>query len=204
MAKEKNKNTTKSFVMLIVTGVVLVAVTLCWFAINKISSVGELDSNVEPSASAKAKLYYGYYQEPSQVAISKDKLTGYAEISGEPITLENMIPGAEYFFKAEFSSFTGTKDISLSFTDVVDSGLASAVTVYSRYTDANDTINHPDDENLLQLKKGSYQVMKETVSAGTYVIYFSFKFDDDATVDGYANKSVMIGSVDAILGSEII
>ena len=102
MAKGSNKNATKSFVMLIVTGVVLVAVTLCWFAIMDRSSVEEIKRvDVKNESSTFANIYYGV-DKNDKIAIRTEDIDEYIKISEREIILENMFPGAEYTYMAEF------------------------------------------------------------------------------------------------------
>ncbi len=226
MAKGGNKNATKSFVMLIVTGVVLVAVTLCWFAINKNSSVKDIDSSVNNNASTKATLYVGKTDD-GEIAITSDKnnkkcIVKYetAETVNDTIVLENMIPGAEYFYKAVFLPTTGIKDIKLTFTDVVESKLNDMITVHSRLTTSEDSIIYApedhEDTKKIQLQAWTEKNIidaknVESTETTEYVVYFSFKFSDEATIgtentDGttgvdYRNQSVTIGSIDTVMSS---
>lgn len=221
MANSSNKNATKSLVMLIVTGVVLVAVTLCWFVINKKTSVDSLGSAVNNDASSTAKLYYGVKNQNGDIAVDRETLIGYKEVSEDIIKLENMVPGSEYFYVAVFESCSAGRVITLDFTDVVDYGLAEVITVYCEAIKNSTSIVTTDKgfaqaEAMNQLGNGSVTVcekeIKSSEEAGRYFVYFSFKFDEDATIGGedigdgttsvdYRNKSVTIGSVDTAVSS---
>lgn len=223
MAKGSNKNATKSFVMLIVTGVVLVAVTLCWFAINNRGAINSLESSVEREGAEAAKFYIGYSDaENKKVAITAEELVEYGELETESmlLTLDNMVPGGEYFYKAVFSDIKGLYYANLSLEDVENKILKNMIEVRGRLTTSDDEIHYApaDHENtkILQLQSGEDNIIIEnfkvdSVSKKTYVIYFSFKFSEDATggnekEDGttevdYRNESVIIGNVNATLST---
>ncbi len=210
MAKGGNKNATKSFAMLIVTGIVLVAVTLCWFAINKNSAVERVRSSTGNNASTSATLYVGKTAD-GEIAITSDadnkkRVVKYekTESVDDAIVLENMIPGAEYFFKVEFKTYKGEYDVVLSLNDIVDNGLKDAITVYSRLTTSADTTIHPNGQNPKDLQAGNFVEEKITYEGETScVIYFSFKFSEKATIENYSNKSVEIGKWDAVISKSI-
>lgn len=209
MAKGGNKNATKSFVMLIVTGVVLVAVTLCWFAITNSTNVESISSSVDNTASSKATLWVAEDAE-GNIADRAGFINEYvlAETEGETIVLENMVPGAEYFYKAEFKDCLGDFDVKMELSNIVDKGLQNMITVHSRFTTSADTTIHSDSQNPKPLSDGT--LISDKISCTektTYIIYFSFKFSEDATIgaDGtssdYRNKSVAIGNWDAVISS---
>ena len=232
MVKSSNKNATKSFIMLIVTGVVLVAVTLCWFMINKMSSVDELEREVERKA-LQSKLYCGI-SENDDTATARNDVYGYKMLDDSVITirLENMVPGVEYFFRAVCQCKEGQK-ISLKFTGIEDDGLGDMITVYSTVKkiaddaddfdfsaeEDNDT-NIPDEEdsvdfnvlldNVVEDKVVVCEQVMGTDEQGVYAIYFSFKFEDEATIGGeelddgstsvdYRNKTITISAISAIV-----
>lgn len=220
MAKSSNKNATKSFVMLIVTGVVLVAVTLCWFMLNKNTSVKELENvEVKNESSSVAKLYYGVNKK-GDIAIERDALDGYEALTDNIIKLEDMVPGAEYFYVAAFRSCPVGYWVSLTFEDVTDGGLSDKITVYcdSVKTSKDDPENdegyaETEAQNQLITSDSIIAYEKEIGSESNYFLYFSLKFADDATTGGevidangttsvdYRNKTINIGSVKAVLSS---
>ena len=219
MAKSSSKNATKSFVMLIVTGVVLVAVTLCWFMLNKNTKVDELGSEVKNESSTKAMLYYGVTKK-GKVAIERDTLDGYEPVKEDIITLEDMVPGAEYFYVAVFKNCPAGYWLSLTFAeDVIDGGLSDKLTVYCESVKTSKSDPENDEgyaqtvaQNQLKNAKSIIVYEGKVDSESNYFLYFSFKFADDATIGGedlgngttstdYRNRTLTIGSVEAVLGS---
>lgn len=192
-AKEKNKNSTKSFVMLIVTGITLVAVTLCWFALANSSSVDQVDSSVENDASSPLSIGYGV-DLAGNIAIRGEDVKEYKKISDSTVILENIIPGAEYFYMAEFKNCTEGQTVSLSF-EGIEGTLSSKIKVYRRLTTSTDTVIHSNGENEGTLTS---QDFNKELGVGDYTVYFSFKFADDATVDTYGNSQVKINNVNIV------
>ncbi len=221
MANSSNKNATKSLVMLIVTGVVLVAVTLCWFVINKKTTVDNLGSAVNNDASSTAKLYEGAKETEivnkkkvtKVLAIKREDVKDYTEITDDIIKLENMIPGAEYFFKAEFTNCSPEYVLSLileGVNEVTDSKSldVSKITVYREITNTSDTVKYADaDTKGITLSKGDFAVYDNEKINGkvgegeTLIVYFSFKFSIDAKVENDMEKTINIESVNATISS---
>lgn len=201
MAKEKNKNTTKSFIMLMVTGVVLVAVTLCWFALSNKSQVDQVQSNIENDASSIANIYYGV-DVNNEIAITKDTLSRYEKFGDTKITLSNMIPGAEYFYKAEFKGCKNGQTITLSFDGITgNTGLASQIMVYRVITTTAETIQNPHDfDNVISgtLSSSGLKQEFELTGDGNYTVYYSLKFKDEATVS-YAAQELEIKNVSVVI-----
>ncbi len=144
MAKEKNK-AAKSFTMLVVTGVVLVAVTLCWFAMVRKTSVKDSELGIVNDASSKASIYVGVTNKNGTItnqsteedcvkAIKRDEIAGYVPVSGNAIKLENMVPGSEYFYMAVFQNCSQGYNIEVTLTNVIDKdkgGLINKIMVYN-------------------------------------------------------------------------
>lgn len=221
MAKGGNKNATKSFVMLIVTGVVLVAVTLCWFAINKNSFIEEVDRAVGNKAQTKAELLIGV-DSNGKIADRHEAVKKYVSAKTDEegtIILENMVPGAEYFYMAEFDK-EGDYIIELSMSGVENEGLAEKITVYSRYTNSAGAPIHTNSDSAgavgIKLTELPTYIPEEPSDAGkiikqsikdmgdTHRVYFSFRFEGKNTGNEYGNKSVKIGNVSVTLSSPTI
>ncbi len=219
MAKGGNKNATKSFVMLIVTGVVLVAVTLCWFAINKNSFVEEVERSVGNKAQTKAELLIGV-DSNGKIADRHEAVEEYVSAETDEkgtIILENMVPGAEYFYKAEFAEISGDYVVTLSLSGVENKGLADKITVYSRYTNSTGAPIHTnsDSDEAVGIKltelptyipeepSDEGKIIKQSIKdkGSTHIVYFSFKFEGKNTGNEYGNKSVKIGNVSATISS---
>lgn len=208
MAKGSNKNATKSFVMLIVTGVVLVAVTLCWFAIMDRSSVEEIKRvDVKNESSTFANIYYGV-DKNDKIAIRTEDIDEYIKIEDREIILENMFPGAEYTYMAEFKDANVGNKITLDLNDIanVTGNLTSKVKLNRRISlmtstgkETTDTsCRYAADETTLdQESTFEYTVTR----AGTYRVYFSFKIDENVTVENGRNMSVNIENVDAVISN---
>ncbi|MBE6783072.1 MAG: hypothetical protein E7536_03580 [Ruminococcaceae bacterium] len=214
MAKKKNNKSAKSLIMLVATGLTLVVATLCWFSIMDRSEIEKLDNViVKNENSSKAKIYYGA-DENGNIVASSDEISKYCQVDGNEILLENMVPGAEYSYKAVFPSCSEGQTITLTFTGVQDNGLAEKIEVYGNVSSfesddniINDT-NHATEMKLEKLRNGDIKVIESEIkSKGKYVVYFSFKFSDDAELSttensiGYENKSLKITSIDAVVSS---
>lgn len=218
MAEGSKKNASKSLVMLIVTGVVLVAVTLCWFTIAKMSQIEKIDRSVGNSAQTKAELLIGV-DSSGKIADRHENVKKYVSAETDEkgtIILENIVPGAEYFYMAEFTDKNGDYIVTLSMSGLEDKGLAEKITVYSRYTNSKSAPIHTDsasgEANGISLKEIPTYIPEEPTDVGkilkqsvkgmgsTHIVYFSFKFSEDAGNE-YGNKSAKIGSVSVTLSS---
>lgn len=208
MAKGSNKNATKSFVMLIVTGVVLVAVTLCWFAVMDKSAVEKFDDGfVKNEATSQAMIYYGA-DANGKIAISPDKITQYVKVEDELIILENMFPGAEYTYVAEIASAGKGKKIIFDLDGIrndTDSTLMESVKLNRRLSLMDNNGKETTDTSYkykvdeIFLNKENDNPFEYTVPLdGKYRVYFSFKIDEETTVDK-ENMSIIIDNVDMIL-----
>lgn len=221
MAEGSKKNASKSLVMLIVTGVVLVAVTLCWFTIAKTSYVEEVERSVANNATTIAKLLVGV-DSNGKIADRHEYVKEYVDAETDEngaIILENIVPDAEYFYKAEFENKSGDYIITLLMSNVEDKGLADKITVYSRYTNSKNSpihTNSDSDEAVgIDLSKLPTYTPDESSDEGkiiqqsikgkgdTHIVYFSFKFSKGAGND-YGNKSVKIGNVSVTLSSPTV
>ena len=219
MAKGGNKNATKSFVMLIVTGVVLVAVTLCWFAINRNSFIEGIDRSVGNKAQTKAELLIGV-DSNGKIADRHEAVKKYVSAETDEkgtIVLENMVPGAEYFYMAEFENKSGDYIIELSMSGVENKGLAEKITVYSRYTNSAGAPIHTNSDSdeavgkkltdlptyIPEEPSDEGKIIKQSIKdkGSTHRVYFSFRFEGKNTGNEYGNKSVKIGNVSVTLSS---
>ncbi len=204
MAKIKNKSSAKSLVMVLVTGITLVAVTLCWFAIADKSNVNSIDSVIENDSSSKTRILCGVVDSTTQkIAITSDEVSAYVPIEGEAITLENMIPGAEYFYRVDFSNCkTGQKiDFSLEFANT-SSPLFQKISVSRLVMKTDNAIYTSSGQNVTSLANTANVFSVNISEDGNYSFYFSFKFADEATHELYANQSVTIKNVSVVLNSE--
>lgn len=208
MAKGSNKNATKSFVMLIVTGVVLVAVTLCWFAIMDRSSVEEIKRvDVKNESSTFASIYYGV-DENNKIAIRTTDIKEYIKIDDREIILENMFPGAEYTYMAEFNNAGAGNKITLDLNDIanVKGNLMSSVKLNRRISlmtssgkeTTDEYYRYAADETTLD-KESTFEY--KVSRAGTYRVFFSFKIDEAKTIGNAANMSINIENVDAVISN---
>lgn len=212
MAKGGNKNATKSFVMLIVTGVVLVAVTLCWFAIMDRSSVEEIKRvDVKNESSTFANIYYGV-DKNDKIAIRTEDIVKYEMISDREIVLENMFPGAEYTYMAEFKNAEKGYKITLDLNKIADvqGNLISSVKLNRRVS----LMSGDSGDKETTSAEPSYKVQADEIflsdentftytvpNNGRYRVYFSFKIDENKTIDDVANMSAMIENVDAVISN---
>lgn len=201
MAKEKNNNSSKSLVMILITGITLVAVTLCWFAImNKASMAEKQKGKVVNETSKIASILYGA-DKTGKIAITPDEITNYKQVSESIIKLENMFPGAEYTYLAKFPKATAGQKIILTLEDVNNvypGNLASVVEVsYRVETDKAGEIML--EENTVNLKVGDNALINYKVPAkDEYYVYFSFKIKENAELDK-ANMTIEITNVNAVL-----
>jgi len=206
MAKGGNKNATKSFVMLIVTGVVLVAVTLCWFAIMDRSSVEEIKRvDVKNESSTFANIYYGA-DENDKIAIRTEDIDEYIKISNREIILENMFPGAQYTYMAEFTNADAGNKITLDLNGIanVNGNLMSSVKLNRRISLMTSNEKETTDEHYRYVADETNLDKESTFEyivplKGTYRVFFSFKIDEARTIGNAANMSINIENVDAVI-----
>lgn len=208
MAKKKEKNSAKSLAMVLITGITLVAATLCWFAIMDRSSVEELKRiDVKNESSTFANIYFGA-DATGEIAITPESIKQYVKIDTREISLENMFPAAEYTYMAEFKDANVGNKITLDLNDIanVTGNLTSKVKLNRRISlmtssgkETTDTsCRYAADETTLdQESTFEYTVPR----AGTYRVYFSFKIDENVTVENGRNMSVNIENVDAVISS---
>ncbi len=209
MAKVKNQNTAKSLVLLIVTGIILAAATLCWFAISDRSTVEDVDTQVENAASSTANIYYGVDRN-GEIAIRKEDVASYKRIDTTTIELKDMFPGAEYFYMAEFSNCTEGRTVSLSFEGIKDTkgNLSQSVEVDRKivYVDSStssetDLKKSPQENSTSKvfLNQIDNEVFNcKVTAAGKYKIYYSFKLEEKTTSEK-ENSSVIIENVNAVV-----
>ena len=120
MAKKKEKNSAKSLAMVLITGITLVAATLCWFAIMDRSSVEELKRiDVKNESSTFANIYFGA-DATGEIAITPESIKQYVKIDTREISLENMFPAAEYTYMAEFKDANVGNKITLDLNDIAN------------------------------------------------------------------------------------
>ena len=217
MAKEKNNNSAKSLAMVLITGITLVAATLCWFAIMDRSAIEQIDDvKVVNDSSTYANIYYGA-DTNDEIAITPGSIKKYVKIENRVITLENMFPGAEYTYMAEFRNASKGMVITLGLNDIANvpnsitnktGNLTTKVKLNRRVTlmsgdsgDKETTSQEPSykyqaEEILLSNENTlTYTVPKD----GRYRVYFSFKIDEETTVENGGNMSIEIKNVDAVI-----
>lgn len=209
MAKVKNQNTAKSLVLLIVTGIILAAATLCWFAISNKNTVEDVDTKIENAASSTANIYYGVDRN-GEIAIRKEDIASYKKIDTTTIELKDMFPVAEYFYMAEFSNCTEGRTVSLSFEGIRDTNgnLSHSVEVNRKivYVDSltsseTDLKKAPQENSaskvfLNQIDNEVFNCKVTTV--GKYRIYYSFKLAEETT-SSKENYSTIIENVNAVV-----
>lgn len=200
MAKEKNNNSSKSLVMILITGITLVAVTLCWFAImNKASMAEKQKGKVVNETSKIASILYGA-DKTGKIAITPDEITNYKPVSESIIKLENMFPGAEYTYLAKFPKADIGQKVILTLEDVRNmypGTLISDIEVSYRIENKNGDVFLP--ENTVQLTAGNNNLIEHTITSKTeHYVYFSFKIKENAELNK-ANMTIEITNVNAVL-----
>ncbi len=203
MAKMKDKNSAKSLAMVIVTGLTLVAVTLCWFAISDKSAVDSVDSNVHNDASSFANIYYGA-DESGNIAIRPEDIVEYKQIKENLIVIENMIPGAEYTYMAKFPSAKKDQIISLNLDGISDQdgNLMSSVKLNRRVSlmsgEIEDTRNRYLAPEIYLSAEDSNPFEYTVQTTGEHRVFYSFKITEDTT-SAKENMSIEITNVDAVI-----
>lgn len=204
MAKKKDNNSAKSLVMVLITGLTLVVVTLCWFALMDKSSVEQIKSSVENTESSLASIYYGA-DANGNIAITPESIKQYVKVQENPITLENMIPGAEYTYMAKFSSVRSGQTISLTLEGISDKkgDLMSSVKLNRRASKINgdkEALKDTAQEILLSVADGNQfrYTLKPTDAQGEYAIFYTLKITEE-TKTNKGNMSIEITNVNAII-----
>ena len=206
MAKMKDKNSAKSLAMVLITGLTLAAVTLCWFAIMDRSSVEQIKSSVENTESSLASIYYGA-DANGNIAITPEAIKQYVKVQENPITLENMIPGAEYTYMAKFSSVNRGQTMSLTLegiSNTKDKDLMSSVKLNRRASkingDKETSVKYTANEILLSAADGdSFKYKLTSADAnGEYAIFYTLKITEETKTDK-GNLSIEITNVNAII-----
>ncbi len=204
MAKMKDKNSAKSLAMVLITGLTLAAVTLCWFAIMDRSSVEKIKSSVENTESSLASIYYGA-DATGEIAITPGAIKQYIKVQDNPILLENMIPGAEYTYMAKFSSVKRGQTMSLTLEGISNTkgDLMSSVRLNrraSKMNGDNETLRDKAAEISLSVADGD--VFKYTLTQadanGEYAIFYTLKITEETKTDK-GNLSIEITNVNAII-----
>lgn len=208
MAKKKEKNTAKSLAMVLITGITLVAATLCWFAIMDRSSVEKMKKvDVKNESSTFASIYYGA-DKNDKIAIRTEDIDDYIKIESREIILENMFPGAEYTYMAEFTNADAGNKITLDLNDIanVEGNLMSSVKLNRRISLMTSSGKETTDERYRGVAEATTLDKESTFEyivplKGTYRVFFSFKIDDAKTIGNAANMSINIENVDAVISS---
>lgn len=201
MAEKKDKKSAKSLVMVLVTGLTLVAVTLCWFAIMDRSTIDKIESSVQNQESSLASIYYGA-DANGDIAITPGAIKQYVKVQDNPILLENMIPGAEYTYMAKFPSVKSGQTISLTLNGITGE-LMSSVRLNrraSKMSGDNETVKDTADEISLASADGnSYKYkLASADTKGEYAIFYTLKIAEDTTTEK-GNMSIEITNVDAVI-----
>lgn len=205
MAEKKDKKSAKSLVMVLVTGLTLVAVTLCWFAIMDRSTIDKIESSVQNQESSLASIYYGA-DANGDIAITPGAIKQYVKVQDNPILLENMIPGAEYTYMAKFPLVKSGQTISLTLNGIanVNNGdLMSSVRLNrraSKMSGDNETLKDTADEISLASADGnSYKYkLASADTKGEYAIFYTLKIAEDTTTEK-GNMSIEITNIDAVI-----
>lgn len=223
MAKKENKSNaaSKNLIMVIVTGVILATATLCWFVANGGNKVDKIESPIA-SASSTAVFYCAEDSNRNGIIDGDEK---YVEIETASILLNNMLPGAKYFYMVEFQNCPFKSSFELGFEDIIDNNTNASsqeeyfgdyVTVTSRITKVvgentetnvkfqteevlsnkyRNTTDSQTGENIINATIIQH-TGDENIQPGTYRIYYDFYLDKNVTTDK-ANYSLTINNVNA-------
>lgn len=205
MAKTKDKNSAKSLAMVFITGLTLVAVTLCWFAIMDRSSVDQIKSSVENTESTFASIYYGA-DANGDIAITPSAIKQYVKVQENPITLENMIPGAEYTYMAKFAQVSRGQTVNLTLEGISNTkgDLMSSVILNRRVSkmngDKETAVKLTANEISLSVADGNLFRYKLTSADtnGEYAIFYTLKITEE-TKTNKGNMSIEITNVNAVI-----
>lgn len=208
MAKKKEKNSAKSLAMVLITGITLVAATLCWFAIMDKSVVEPIKrAEVKNESSTFANIYFGA-DKNDKIAIRTEDIDEYIKIESREIILENMFPAAEYTYMAEFKDANVGNKITLDLNDIanVKGNLMSSVKLNRRISLITANGKETTDERYRDVADETTLDKESTFEyivplKGTYRVYFSFKIDESVKVENGRNMSVNIENVDAVISS---
>lgn len=205
MAKTKDKNSAKSLAMVLITGLTLAAATLCWFTIMDRSAVEQIKSSVENTESSLASIYYGA-DANGDIAITPSAITQYVKVQENPITLENMIPGAEYTYMAKFSSAKSGQTLNLTLEGISNTkgDLMSSVRLNRRVSKVNGN-NETDVKlkaNEISLSEANDNLFKYKLTSadtnGDYAIFYTLKITEETKINK-GNMSIEITNVNAVI-----
>ncbi len=216
MAKDKkNNNSTKSLIMVIVTGVVLATATLCWFVTNGGSKVEEINSPIL-GASSTAVFYCAEDLNHDGIIDDSDikdnstanRIGAYEKVSENEIKLENMVPGGKYFYMVQFENCPETSKFLLSLENIEDTNnFRSYINVSAclKKVADNNAENNIEilNETRMVTKYNSSNASAELLNcdgqgAGTYRIYYDFSLDENATVS-VSEYTFKVNNVNAVL-----
>ncbi len=141
MAKN-NKNSAKSLILVIVTGVVLVAATLCWFSTAGNSKIEEVESPILGASSTAVFYYAEDKNHDGQITASEGE--EYLPIESNDITLANMVPGATYFYMVQFDKCQVNSSFVLTFENVVDKNGEDGLQKYGDFVDISAHVSSVD------------------------------------------------------------
>ncbi len=218
MAKEKKSNaSSKSLIMVIVTGVILATATLCWFATNGGSKVDQVESPILGGSSAAVFYRAEDVNKNGQI----DEGEEYLPIESTVIQLADMVPGGRYFYMVQFDNCPNKSAFTLNFEGVDDKNIDKNGNEdqYGKYITVNASLKKVESNStetdirteasaLLSNKyvtdeSGTVNAqilhqIGDTIESGKYKIYYDFYLDENVEIDKMEYR-ISISNVNALV-----
>ena len=208
--KKVNQNL-KNLILMVVSALVLISATVCWFFLTSANTVEGFEVGVDSPSSHM--VFYEAIDENKNGVV--DGTESYKEISTTNIITKNMIPGKTYFYMVKIDTMKDNMKFGLFFNGIEESpveegipSLSSQIKVTANIKKANgNVITATDGEKILSTmieydETGTIAdamiLTGNNFAKGDYEVYYTIKMAEDATIlneDQYVN----INDVSAVL-----
>lgn len=203
MKNKKLNINLKNFILMVVSALILVTATVCWFFMTHNNTVGGFNTNVDNPSSHF--IFYEAEDTNKNGVIDGDE--EYVEIGTANIESNNMIPGKTYFYKVTVDNQRDNSLFGLFFNNIEETGtLSSVVEVTAEVKNSlGATVLSTNGFKILSTlmttdDSGTVTDAKVLTGTGfnrdTYDVYYTVKMSTSATTE-YEDFRISIDDVSA-------
>ncbi len=200
----------KNLIFLVVTAVLLIVATVCWFMEAKNNKVETLDNDIETGL-AQTTFFEAVDSNHNNVIDGDEQ---YVEKSSTEFSTKNMVPGQKYFFRIEITSSATKNGMGLYFNGITDSNgteknkFGDSIKINAKITDntGSSIKTYPSEKKLSSLYVPDGEIINAPVieysgglNNGTYKIDYTVQIDDVNFKIDKAGYSLTVNDVSAIV-----
>lgn len=177
----------KNLILMIVSSLMLVVVSVCWFVIANRNSVEGFTAEVD-NPSSNADFYEAVDLNMNGVI---DNGETYELIKDTSINTRNMEPGQTFFYKVSVRNSHANSNFQMRFNNISDiDGMAEQLLVNAKIVDSSGVVKASTGDNnvlssLLETSDGSiFDAVLLTgtkFAVGNYEVFYSLKLKNDTT-----------------------